>query len=111
MWGDSRVDVWFAGMCLSCLASVPLFFVVRRSVRWLYLSFPAVVLCWVAYEAAINAYLSSLVPIRLDVIVVVPMVLFPLIPITVNFVRLRSRREKEKGASKPSGEEIGADSN
>ncbi len=100
MWGDSRVDVWFTAMCLSCLASLPLFFSTRPSMRWLYLSFPITLLFWLAYETAIGAYLSTSVPIRIDVVIVVPMAFFPLVPIAVNFARMKLRRKKEMASNK-----------
>ena len=68
--------------------------------RWLYLSFPITLLFWLAYETAIGAYLSTSVPIRIDVVIVVPMAFFPLVPIAVNFARMKLRRKKEMASNK-----------
>src|SRR3989339_1255076 len=54
MWGNWNIDIWFYAMVTMFIASASLFFTTSRKARWLYMTFPAMLGCWYAYETAVS---------------------------------------------------------
>ncbi len=107
MWGDIRIDPWFYAMLLVGLSSCTLFF---TKAKWAFALYAAVPIIWLlrqGYENAINEYLISSVPIRLDWPLVVMVAVFPVIPVVFHGARM-IRRQTQMKSSHQTLEDIGA---
>jgi hypothetical protein len=93
MWGNRNIDIWFYAMVTIVIASGSLFLTTSRKARWLYMTFPAMLGCWYAYETAVS--LSVPIMRGIEPVIIRAIVAFPLLPIVMHYVRSRGNRIRE----------------
>jgi len=93
MWGNWNIDIWFYAMVTMFIASASLFFTTSRKARWLYMTFPAMLGCWYAYETAVS--LSVPIMRGVEPVIIRAIVTFPVLPIVMHYLRSRGNGIRE----------------